>query len=163
MRRSTLLWVVSSVVRVAKLRTVFLLALALIVLTSCGRWGCADCDAPAWWPLEGTIGRFDVGDYKLYMSCSEPDYWRSGSPTVVYLHAFSVGGEVQRGRGTQLRSTIFWGTTIGCAATTGPMSARATTCLGSGRARARSGIFTGSWRRPGSSHPTSCSALPSAA
>src|SRR5829696_2344031 len=97
LRRSTLLFVVGGLVRVARLRTVFLLGVALMVPTSCGQWGCFDCDAPAWWPPEGTMGRFDVGDYKLYMSCGEPANWRSGSPTVVYLHGFSVGGEYQRG------------------------------------------------------------------
>jgi hypothetical protein len=92
MRRITLLSVASGVVKGTRFRTVFLLGVALMVLTSCGQWGCYDCDAPAWWPPKLTEGRFDVGDYKLYIHCTEPANWRSGSPTVVYLHGFSVRG-----------------------------------------------------------------------
>ena len=105
MRRSALLSVASGVVRVTRFRTVFLLGVALMVLTSCGVF-CplfrTDCNAPPSWPPKSISGRFDVGNYKLYMSCSEPDNWRSGSPTVVYLHGFSVGGENQRGSGDTL-------------------------------------------------------------
>ena len=102
-------------------------------------------------------GRFDVGDYKLYMRCEG-----SGSPTVVYFHGFieEPAGGGARNAG-EIPSMLRDKHRI--CATTGPMSTGATTCPGSGRARARLRTSTGSSTRPESSRPTSYSALPSAA
>jgi hypothetical protein len=51
-----------------------------MALTSCGG-GSQETKTPANSTPNVIEGRFDVGDYKLYMHCEG-----SGSPTVVYLH-----------------------------------------------------------------------------
>jgi pimeloyl-ACP methyl ester carboxylesterase len=53
-----------------------------MALTSCGG-GSQETKTPANSTPNVIEGRFDVGDYKLYMHCEG-----SGSPTVVYLHGF---------------------------------------------------------------------------
>jgi pimeloyl-ACP methyl ester carboxylesterase len=53
-----------------------------MALTSCGG-GSQESKTPANSTPNVIEGRFDVGDYKLYMHCEG-----SGSPTVVYLHGF---------------------------------------------------------------------------
>jgi pimeloyl-ACP methyl ester carboxylesterase len=59
------------------------LALALTALASCGG-GSQQTNTPAdSTPNDVVEGRFDVGDYKLYMRCEG-----EGSPTVVYFHGF---------------------------------------------------------------------------
>ena len=58
------------------------LVLAAIALASCG--GSQQSNTPAnSSPNDVIEGRFDVGDYKLYMRCVG-----SGSPTVVYFHGW---------------------------------------------------------------------------
>jgi pimeloyl-ACP methyl ester carboxylesterase len=60
-----------------------LAGLAVVVLTSCGG-GSQQTNTPANSTQNDVIeGRFDVGDYKLYMRCVG-----SGSPTLVYFHGF---------------------------------------------------------------------------
>jgi pimeloyl-ACP methyl ester carboxylesterase len=61
---------------------VALVGLAVLVLTSCGG-GSQETNTPANSTPNVIKGRFDVGDYKLYMRCVG-----SGSPTVVYFHGF---------------------------------------------------------------------------
>jgi len=59
------------------------LVLAVMALASCGG-GSQETNTPAnSTPNDVIEGRFDVGDYKLYMRCVG-----SGSPTVVYFHGF---------------------------------------------------------------------------
>ena len=59
------------------------LVLAVMALASCGG-GSQQANTPANSTPDDVIeGRFDVGDYKLYMRCEG-----SGSPTVVYLHGY---------------------------------------------------------------------------
>jgi pimeloyl-ACP methyl ester carboxylesterase len=59
------------------------LVLAVMALASCGG-GSQQANTPANSTPDDVIeGRFDVGDYKLYMRCEG-----SGSPTVVYFHGF---------------------------------------------------------------------------
>ena len=61
--------------------TVTALVLAATALASCGG-GSQQANTPADSSTNDVIeGRFDVGDYKLYMRCE-------GSPTVVYLHGW---------------------------------------------------------------------------
>ena len=63
--------------------TVTTLALAAMALASCGG-GSQETNTPAnSTPNDVIEGRFDVGDYKLYMRCVG-----SGSPTVVYFHGY---------------------------------------------------------------------------
>jgi pimeloyl-ACP methyl ester carboxylesterase len=63
--------------------TVTALVLTATALASCGG-GSQQTNTPAnSSPNDVVEGRFDVGDYKLYMRCEG-----SGSPTVVYLHGF---------------------------------------------------------------------------
>jgi pimeloyl-ACP methyl ester carboxylesterase len=58
------------------------LVLAAMALASCG--GSQETNSPAnSTPNDVIEGRFDVGDYKLYMRCVG-----SGSPTVVYFHGY---------------------------------------------------------------------------
>ncbi len=66
LQRRKLLFVAGGVARVTRFRIAALLGLAVMVLTACGG-GSQEIE-----------GRFDVGDYKLYMRCEG-----SGSPTVV--------------------------------------------------------------------------------
>ncbi len=59
------------------------LVLAAMALASCGG-GSQETNTPAnSTPNDVIEGRFDVGDYKLYMRCEG-----SGSPTVVYFHGY---------------------------------------------------------------------------
>ena len=70
------------------------MVLAAMALASCG--GSQETNSPAnSTPNDVIEGRFDVGDYKLYMRCEG-----SGSPTVVYLHRFvdqPPGGAIHAG------------------------------------------------------------------
>jgi pimeloyl-ACP methyl ester carboxylesterase len=61
---------------------VALVGLVVVVLTSCGG-GSQQTNTPANATPNVIEGRFDVGDYKLYMRCVG-----SGSPTVVYFHGW---------------------------------------------------------------------------
>src|SRR5215211_3753284 len=62
---------------------VALVGLVVVVLTSCGG-GSQQTNTPAnATPNDVIEGKFDVGDYKLYMRCEGP-----GSPTVVYFHGW---------------------------------------------------------------------------
>jgi pimeloyl-ACP methyl ester carboxylesterase len=79
MRRIIFLFVAGGVVRVTRLRIAALVGLAIMLLTACG----SSSGDPANSTPNVIEGRFDVGDYKLYMRCEG-----SGSPTVVYLHGF---------------------------------------------------------------------------
>ena len=64
--------------------TVTTLVLTIMALASCGG-GSQETNSPAnSTPNDVVEGRFDVGDYKLYMRCEG-----SGSPTVIYLHRFA--------------------------------------------------------------------------
>ena len=68
--------------------TVTTLALAVMALASCGG-GSQETNTPAnSTPNDVIEGRFDVGDYKLYMRCVG-----SGSPTVVYFHGYIEDSE----------------------------------------------------------------------
>src|SRR4028118_2245218 len=73
-----------------------MLVLAVMALASCGG-GSQQTNTPAnSTPNDVVEGRFDVGDYKLYMRCEG-----SGSPTVVYLHGFieqPLGGASSAGQ-----------------------------------------------------------------
>ena len=62
--------------------TVTALVLAATALASCGG-SSQESNTPANPTPKVIEGRFDVGDYKLYMRCEG-----SGSPTVVYLHGY---------------------------------------------------------------------------
>jgi pimeloyl-ACP methyl ester carboxylesterase len=77
--------------RLTVLLTAFV-ALAVVGLAACGG---EETKTPANSTPKVIEGRFDVGDYKLYMRCEG-----SGSPTVVYLHRFvdqPPGGASQAG------------------------------------------------------------------
>ena len=64
------------------------LVLAAMALASCGG-GSQQTNTPAnSTPNDVIEGRFDVGDYKLYMRCVG-----SGSPTVVYFHGYIENSE----------------------------------------------------------------------
>jgi pimeloyl-ACP methyl ester carboxylesterase len=64
------------------LRLGVLVPLVVLMLSACGG-GSQETKTPANSTPNVIEGRFDVGDYKLYMRCEG-----SGSPTVVYLHGF---------------------------------------------------------------------------
>ncbi len=82
MPRITVLSMVGSVLRVTWFRFLTLLGLSVMVLTACG--GASQESRSSENSNPKVIeGKFDVGDYKLYMRCEG-----SGSPTVVYLHGF---------------------------------------------------------------------------
>jgi len=59
-----------------------LVGIAAMALAACGAGEMKKTSAKA--PPNVIEGRFDVGDYKLYMRCEG-----SGSPTVIYLHRFA--------------------------------------------------------------------------
>jgi pimeloyl-ACP methyl ester carboxylesterase len=83
MRRIILLLMAGSVARVTRFGIAALVGLAVLVLPACGGGASQETKTPANSTPEVIEGRFDVGDYKLYMRCVG-----FGSPTVVYLHGF---------------------------------------------------------------------------
>jgi pimeloyl-ACP methyl ester carboxylesterase len=73
---------------------VLLVTLVVLALSACGG-GSRETGTPANSTPKVIEGRYDVGDYKLYMRCEG-----SGSPTVVYLHRFvdqPPGGAIHAG------------------------------------------------------------------
>ena len=84
MRRGIHLPVTGGGARVTRwFRIVALVGLAIVVLAACG-CGSRETGTRANSTPKVIEGRFDVGDYKLYMRCEG-----SGSPTVIYLHRFA--------------------------------------------------------------------------
>ena len=69
--------------RATRFRIAVLAGLTVMALASCGGGGQATNTPTNSTPNDLIEGRFDVGDYKLYMRCEG-----SGSPTVVYLHGY---------------------------------------------------------------------------